>query len=143
MSGKGQLTDTFIDRLHNYYGIAVRSNVGNLNAMQQNVIATLYHCASNESRFCLQHQFVHIRCWWYRGECTLAACIRFRRTSPSPSVMVWGVIGYSHRSPLVPINGTLNSVHYISGSRSFTNSKRLVDGCRAMGSPPYANHYGW
>ncbi|GFS82296.1 uncharacterized protein TNCV_3340271 [Trichonephila clavipes] len=46
LSGKGKLTDNFIDRLQNYYGIAVRSNVGNLNAMQQNAIAALYHCAS-------------------------------------------------------------------------------------------------
>ncbi|GFU66020.1 hypothetical protein TNCV_4515741 [Trichonephila clavipes] len=28
MSGKGKLNDYFIDRLQNYYGIAVRSNVG-------------------------------------------------------------------------------------------------------------------
>ncbi|GFW05000.1 uncharacterized protein TNCV_597941 [Trichonephila clavipes] len=33
LSGKGKLTDNFIDRLQNYYGIAVRSNVavGDLN----------------------------------------------------------------------------------------------------------------
>ncbi|GFX59088.1 transposable element Tcb2 transposase [Trichonephila clavipes] len=36
LPGKGKLTDNFIDRLQNYYGIAVRSNVGNLTAMQQN-----------------------------------------------------------------------------------------------------------
>ncbi|GFU03036.1 uncharacterized protein TNCV_2457341 [Trichonephila clavipes] len=29
LSGKSKLTDSFIDRLQNYYGIAVRSNVGN------------------------------------------------------------------------------------------------------------------
>ncbi|GFW83704.1 uncharacterized protein TNCV_668171 [Trichonephila clavipes] len=46
LSGKGKLTDNFIDRLQNYCGIDDRSNVGNLNAMQQNVIAALYHCAS-------------------------------------------------------------------------------------------------
>lgn len=47
LSGKGKLTDTFIDRLQNYYGIAIRSNIGNLQTMQQNVIAALFHCASN------------------------------------------------------------------------------------------------
>ncbi|GFV29355.1 hypothetical protein TNCV_437741 [Trichonephila clavipes] len=41
LSGKGKLTDNFIDRLQNYYGIAVRSNVGNA---AKNVIAALYHC---------------------------------------------------------------------------------------------------
>ncbi|GFT89819.1 uncharacterized protein TNCV_1665681 [Trichonephila clavipes] len=50
LSVKGKLTDTFIDRLQNYYGIAVRSNVGNLNDMQQNVIAALYHCASSDKK---------------------------------------------------------------------------------------------
>ncbi|GFU98287.1 uncharacterized protein TNCV_3005711 [Trichonephila clavipes] len=50
LSGKGKLTDNFIDRLQNYYRIAVRSNVGNLTAMQQNVIAALYHCASSDKK---------------------------------------------------------------------------------------------
>ncbi|GFU54259.1 uncharacterized protein TNCV_3619121 [Trichonephila clavipes] len=50
LSGKGKLTDNFIDRLQNYYGIAVFSNVGNLTAMQQNVIAALYHCASSDKK---------------------------------------------------------------------------------------------
>ncbi|GFW13835.1 uncharacterized protein TNCV_4036771, partial [Trichonephila clavipes] len=47
LSGKGKLTDSFIVRLQNYYGIAVRSNVGNLSGLQQNVIAALFHCSSN------------------------------------------------------------------------------------------------
>ncbi|GFY27553.1 retrovirus-related Pol polyprotein from transposon 412 [Trichonephila clavipes] len=45
--GKGKLTDSFIDLLQNYYGIAVRSNVGNLSGLQQNVIAALFHCSSS------------------------------------------------------------------------------------------------
>ncbi|GFW95748.1 uncharacterized protein TNCV_19791 [Trichonephila clavipes] len=47
ISVKGKLTDSFIDRLQNYYGIAVRSNVGNLSGLQQNVIAALFHCSSS------------------------------------------------------------------------------------------------
>ncbi|GFX56422.1 uncharacterized protein TNCV_73681 [Trichonephila clavipes] len=47
LSGKGKLTDSFIDRLQNYYGIAVRSNVGNLSCLQQNVITALFHCSSS------------------------------------------------------------------------------------------------
>ncbi|GFV95959.1 uncharacterized protein TNCV_2096281 [Trichonephila clavipes] len=47
LSGKGKLTDSFIDRLQNYYGIAVRRNVGNLSGLQQNVIAALFHCSSS------------------------------------------------------------------------------------------------
>ncbi|GFV09617.1 uncharacterized protein TNCV_1155611, partial [Trichonephila clavipes] len=42
-----KLTDSFIDRLQNYYGIAVRSNVGNPSGLQQNVIAALFHCSSS------------------------------------------------------------------------------------------------
>ncbi|GFW83736.1 uncharacterized protein TNCV_668491 [Trichonephila clavipes] len=38
---------TFIDRLQNYYGIAVRRNVRNLSGLQQNVIAALFHCSSS------------------------------------------------------------------------------------------------
>ncbi|GFX78528.1 uncharacterized protein TNCV_29681 [Trichonephila clavipes] len=51
----------------------------------------------------------------HREECTLVACIRHRHTGPSPSVMVWGAIGYTSRSPLVLIDGTLNSSRYIYG----------------------------
>jgi len=50
LSGKGKLTDAFINRLQNYYGIVIRSNVGNLPKMQQNVIAALFHCASNSKK---------------------------------------------------------------------------------------------
>ncbi|GFX21222.1 uncharacterized protein TNCV_2251701 [Trichonephila clavipes] len=47
LSGKGKLTDSFIDRLQNYYGIAVRCNVGNLSGLQQNVIVAWFHCSSS------------------------------------------------------------------------------------------------
>ena len=50
LGGKGKLTDAIIEKLQNYYGIAIRSNVGNLEGMKQAVIASLFHCASNESR---------------------------------------------------------------------------------------------
>lgn len=50
LSGKGKLTNTFIDRLQNYYGIAIRSNVGDLQKMQQSVIAALFHCASSSKK---------------------------------------------------------------------------------------------
>ena len=34
LGGKWKVTDALIDRLQNYYGIAIRSNVGNLEAMK-------------------------------------------------------------------------------------------------------------
>ncbi|GFV06512.1 hypothetical protein TNCV_2948341 [Trichonephila clavipes] len=47
---------------------------------------------------------------------TLAACIRHRHTDPAPGGMVWGAIGYTSRSPLVHIKGTLNSARYFYGA---------------------------
>ena len=46
--GKGKLTNNIIDRLQNYYGIAIRENKSNLNAMQSAKRATLFHVASNK-----------------------------------------------------------------------------------------------
>ncbi|GBM74675.1 hypothetical protein AVEN_58516-1 [Araneus ventricosus] len=49
LGGKGKLTDNFIDKLQNYCGIAIRSNVGNLENMQKAVIAAFFHsCSSNQ-----------------------------------------------------------------------------------------------
>ena len=48
MGGKGKLTDKVIDKLQNYYGIAIRSNPGNLDAMKKAILAILFYCASSE-----------------------------------------------------------------------------------------------
>ena len=50
LGGQGQLTDRMIDRLQNYYGIAIRSNSGELKQMQDAVFAVLFHCASSKSQ---------------------------------------------------------------------------------------------
>ncbi|GFY28692.1 uncharacterized protein TNCV_3440591 [Trichonephila clavipes] len=47
LGGRGKLTDAFIDKLQNYYGIAIRDNVNNLQGMQRAVIAAFFHCCSN------------------------------------------------------------------------------------------------
>ncbi|GFV41170.1 uncharacterized protein TNCV_1102331 [Trichonephila clavipes] len=48
--GKGKLTDKFIDKLQNYYGIAIRRNVEYLKKMQSAVIAAFFHyCSSNQN----------------------------------------------------------------------------------------------
>ncbi|PRD27111.1 UNVERIFIED_CONTAM: hypothetical protein NCL1_36258 [Trichonephila clavipes] len=75
---------------------------------------------SDELSFGFQHQDGCIRVWRYHGDCTLAGCIHHRHTYRSPSEMVWGAIGYTSRSPLVRINGTLNSARYISGGLRLT-----------------------
>ncbi|GFT75991.1 uncharacterized protein TNCV_1255141 [Trichonephila clavipes] len=76
---------------------------------------TLYHRQERLQWFRLQHQDCCIRVLWHRGERTLAAYIRHRHTGPSPGMIVWGAIRYSSRSPLVRIDGPLNSACYISG----------------------------
>ena len=48
LGGKGKLTDKIIDKMQNYYGIAIRSNVGNLESMKKAILATLFHCASSK-----------------------------------------------------------------------------------------------
>ena len=40
IGGKGKLTDKIIDRLQNYYGIAIRSNVGDAKAMKDAIYAS-------------------------------------------------------------------------------------------------------
>ncbi|GFV53845.1 uncharacterized protein TNCV_4208961 [Trichonephila clavipes] len=50
LGGKGKLTDKFIDTLQNYFGIAIRSNVGNLSNMQTAVIAAFFHCCSTDKK---------------------------------------------------------------------------------------------
>ncbi|GBN83045.1 hypothetical protein AVEN_39397-1 [Araneus ventricosus] len=47
LGGKGKLTDKFIDKLQNYYGIAIRSNVRSIEKMQSAVIAAFFHCCSS------------------------------------------------------------------------------------------------
>ena len=37
-----------IDKMQNYNGIQIRSNTGDLKAMKQNILASLFHCASND-----------------------------------------------------------------------------------------------
>ena len=48
LGGKGKLTDKVIDKLQNYYGIAIRSNIGNLESMKKAILGTLFHCASSK-----------------------------------------------------------------------------------------------
>ncbi|GFW15047.1 uncharacterized protein TNCV_983391 [Trichonephila clavipes] len=47
LGGRGKLTDAIIDKLQNYYGIAIRDNVNNLQGMRWAVIAAFFHCCSN------------------------------------------------------------------------------------------------
>ena len=46
--GYGKLTDTKITKLTNYYGKAIRSNTGDIEAMKRAIYATVMHCSSTD-----------------------------------------------------------------------------------------------
>ena len=46
--GKLGLNDSVIDKLQNYYGMSVRGNVGNLNAMKKAIYALWCHVSSSK-----------------------------------------------------------------------------------------------
>ena len=50
ISGTGRHTKKVIDKLQNYYGMAIRSNIGDLHGMMMAVQATLYHMTSTDDR---------------------------------------------------------------------------------------------
>ncbi|MBX9702962.1 MAG: hypothetical protein K2X39_02290, partial [Silvanigrellaceae bacterium] len=49
LGGRGRLTDATIDRLQNFFGVAIRQNTGNLVAMKSAALATLFHVASSKA----------------------------------------------------------------------------------------------
>lgn len=50
LSGRGKLTDAVIDKLQNYYGLAIRSYVGDKDAMKKSIFAGFCHVASNKEK---------------------------------------------------------------------------------------------
>ena len=48
LGGKGKLANNMIDRLQNFYGIAIRQNNNNIKIIQSDVRATLLHVASSK-----------------------------------------------------------------------------------------------
>ena len=48
LGGAVKLTDSMVDRSQNYYGIAIRSSVGDLPKMKKAIGAVLFHCASSK-----------------------------------------------------------------------------------------------
>lgn len=69
---------------------------------------------SDESRFNVSYNDGRIRVRRYRGERNAEGCIVERHSGQTPGVMVWGAISYNTRSPLLRIEGTLNSNRYLT-----------------------------
>ena len=49
IGGKGRLTNKIINKMQNYYGLAIRKNRNNLKGMTNDVMAGLYHIASSDA----------------------------------------------------------------------------------------------
>ncbi|XP_065055580.1 uncharacterized protein LOC135684104 [Rhopilema esculentum] len=49
IGGKGRLTEKMINKMQNYYGLAIRHNKNNLQGMMNDIKAGLYHLASSDS----------------------------------------------------------------------------------------------
>ena len=63
---------------------------------------------SDESRFNMSCNEGRIRVRRYAGERNLRACILQQHRAPTPSVMVWGAIGYNKRPRFLRIEGNRN-----------------------------------
>ncbi|GFU97796.1 transposable element Tcb2 transposase [Trichonephila clavipes] len=63
--------------------------------------------AQRKSRFNLSSDDNRVRVWKPRGERLNPVFSLQRHTAPTAGVMVWGVIAYNTRSPLVLIRGTM------------------------------------
>ena len=48
LGGRGKLTENMINKLQNYYGIAIRSNVGDLKGMKKAIDASFFHCIATK-----------------------------------------------------------------------------------------------
>lgn len=60
LGGKGKLTQCLVDKLQNYYGIAIRSNVGDLEGMKKAINACLFHCIATKEE---THMHIHYPDW--------------------------------------------------------------------------------
>ena len=72
IGGKGRLTKKIINKMQNYYGLAIRKNKNNLKGMVNDVMAGLYHIASSDSN--PQHSLCprgnESWCAWQRAQAT-------------------------------------------------------------------------
>ena len=50
ISGKGRLTDSIVNLMQNYHGMAIRQNLDNVYSMKKSIIAILYHCSENDDQ---------------------------------------------------------------------------------------------
>ncbi|GBN24516.1 hypothetical protein AVEN_245862-1 [Araneus ventricosus] len=90
LGGKGKLAESFIDKLQNYYGIAIRRNTNNLDKMQSSVFAAVFHVCWIKS------QPVYLQCptgteSWCKYQRALANRIKYQDKSQGlpKNIMKW------------------------------------------------------
>ncbi|GFW33000.1 hypothetical protein TNCV_1939241 [Trichonephila clavipes] len=72
---------------------------------RQNWIQEWHHIVfSDESRFCVQHYDGHI---CILGVSAFVACIHYNLIYPVSDIMIWETIGYTTRTPFVPVVSSL------------------------------------
>jgi hypothetical protein len=85
IGGKGRLTDAKIDKLQQFYGMAIRRNKGNLDRMKTDIKATLFHMCSNEGK--LRHhlcpQGSESWCGWQRDQANKTSLYKHKQNLPT------------------------------------------------------------
>ena len=83
LGGRGRLTDTKIDTLQNYIGIALRQNVGDLAAMTKACKASMYHvadyhdnCPKRRHSWCQFQKDKLLNTSEYKSKCGLPVDVR-------------------------------------------------------------------
>ena len=85
LGGRRRLTDNVIDKLQNYYGMAIRQNNGDSNTMKSATAASLFHIASSATND------YHIHCPSGSDSCCLFTADKLNNTStykPGPGLLL-------------------------------------------------------
>lgn len=92
LGGKNKLTDHFIDKLQNYYGIAIRQCAGDLEKMQQNTIAALYHCAFSKTNELPHNQCpIGVSSWCKYQRSLVDTNVKYKQDPRLPSDVLIGI----------------------------------------------------
>ena len=90
LCGKGRLTEKYMDKLQNYYGRAIRNNIGDLKLTYKAIWASLYHSASTDER--PRHMFCPTGkeswCKWQQREAGVHVIVEPRNSLPQAVVEV-------------------------------------------------------
>jgi len=140
LGGRGKLTGKLIDELSIYYGLAIRRNCDSVEAMRNDIWATLYHKISTDEN--PQHQKCPIGpdswCTWQQA--TAANTLHIYNHKPPMSTEIFNAIqkiyqdlttedllsrclgGYTQNS-----NESFNSIVWTIAPKSISSGKKILD----------------